>query len=39
MIKYTYDVDLAQYTRQIRYKYAEEYQILKGLKGGAERAV
>ena len=39
MIKYTYDVDLSQVTRQTREKYAEEYQILKGLKGGAERAV
>ncbi len=39
MIKYTYDVDLSRLTRQIREKYAEEYQILKGLEGGAERAV
>ena len=34
MIKYTYDVDLAQFTRPSREKYAEEYQILKGLEGG-----
>ena len=39
MIKYTYDVDLAQFTRPSREKYAEEYQIFKGLEGGAERAV
>lgn len=34
MIKYTYDVDLSQFTRQTRDKYAEEYQILNGLEGG-----
>ena len=34
MIKYTYDVELSQFTRQTRDKYAEEYQILKGLEGG-----
>lgn len=34
MIKYTYDVDLAQFTRPSWEKYAEEYQILKGLEGG-----
>lgn len=39
MIKYTYYVDLAQFTRPSKEKYAEEYQILKGLEGGAERAV
>ena len=39
MIKYTYDVELSQFTRQTRDKYAEEYQILKVLRGGAERAV
>lgn len=39
MIKYTYDVELSQFTRKTRDKYAEEYQILKGLEGGAERAV
>lgn len=34
MIKYTYDVDLGQYTRPNKEKYAEEYQILKSLEGG-----
>lgn len=34
MIKYTYDVELSQFTRQTRDKYAEEYQIPKGLEGG-----
>lgn len=34
MIKYTYDVDLNQYTRRIRGKYAEEEQIVKSLKSG-----
>lgn len=33
MIKYTYDVELSQFTRQTKDKYAEEYQILKGLGG------
>ena len=34
MIKYTYDVDLNQYTRRIRGKYAEEVHIVKSLEGG-----
>lgn len=34
MIKYTYDVDLNQYTRKIRNKYAEEEQIVKSLESG-----
>lgn len=34
MIKYTYDVDLGQYTRRMNGKYCEEHRIVASLEGG-----
>jgi hypothetical protein len=34
MIKYTYDVDLGQYTRRMNGKYCEEHRIVESLKSG-----
>jgi len=34
MIKYTYDVELGQYTRRMKGKYCEEHRIVASLEGG-----
>jgi hypothetical protein len=34
MIKYTYDVELGQFTRRMHSKYCEEHRIVESLEGG-----